>query len=44
MLAPDRWLDVTLYWQHWSIRAETLTRVTKTLQRHAAASLRAVAA
>lgn len=39
-LAARRWLDVPLYWQHWSIRADTLAQVTKTLQRHAAAALR----
>ena len=30
-IAPGRWLDVPLYWQHWSIRSATLSMVTATL-------------
>jgi LysR family transcriptional regulator (chromosome initiation inhibitor) len=40
VLAARRWLDVPLYWQHWSIRAETLGWVSDTLRRVAAARLR----
>ncbi|MES2312660.1 MAG: ArgP/LysG family DNA-binding transcriptional regulator, partial [Pseudomonadota bacterium] len=29
--APGRWLDVPLYWQHWSIRSATLSTVTAAL-------------
>jgi LysR family transcriptional regulator (chromosome initiation inhibitor) len=28
---PDRWLDVPLYWQHWSVRSATLDRLTDAL-------------
>lgn len=30
-IAANRWLDVPLYWQHWSIRSHTLSTVTDTL-------------
>ncbi|MFC5581944.1 LysR family transcriptional regulator ArgP [Rhodanobacter terrae] len=30
-IAPGRWLDVPLYWQHWSIRSATLSTVTAVL-------------
>lgn len=30
-IAPGRWLDVPLYWQHWSVRSATLSTVTATL-------------
>lgn len=39
-IAPDRWLDVPLYWQHWSIRSVTLSHVTDGLLRAAAQGLR----
>ena len=42
VLAARRWLDVPLYWQHWSIRTETLKQVSDTLRRTAAAKLRKV--
>jgi LysR family transcriptional regulator, chromosome initiation inhibitor len=40
VLAPRRWLDVPLYWQHWSFRTQTLALITETLLRTAAVSLR----
>ncbi|WP_114240464.1 LysR family transcriptional regulator ArgP [Dyella sp. C9] len=39
-IAPNRWLDVPLYWQHWAIRSATLSMVTETLLGTAQASLR----
>ncbi|MET3651938.1 LysR family transcriptional regulator ArgP [Dyella japonica] len=30
-IAANRWLDVPLHWQHWSIRSATLSTVTDTL-------------
>ena len=39
-IAPNRWLDVPLYWQHWSIRSSTLATVTETLLRAAQKGLR----
>jgi LysR family transcriptional regulator, chromosome initiation inhibitor len=39
-IAPNRWLDVPLYWQHWSIRSETLATVTEALVRAASRGLR----
>jgi LysR family transcriptional regulator, chromosome initiation inhibitor len=27
-IAPGRWLDVPLYWQHWSVRSVVLNRLT----------------
>ena len=39
-IAPGRWLDVPLYWQHWSIRSATLAMVTDALQRAARQGLR----
>jgi LysR family transcriptional regulator (chromosome initiation inhibitor) len=38
-LAPDRWLDVPMYWQHWTIRSPALTRLTDALLRAAADAL-----
>ena len=39
VLEPGRWLDVPLYWQHWSIRSATLSRVTDALIAAAAQGL-----
>jgi LysR family transcriptional regulator (chromosome initiation inhibitor) len=39
-IAPKRWLDVPLYWQHWAIRSETLERVTTALLQAARKGLR----
>ena len=39
-IAPDHWLDVPLYWQHWSIRSNTLSTVTKALLQAARQGLR----
>lgn len=39
-LEPGRWLDVPLYWQHWSIRSATLSYVTDALIAAAAQGLR----
>lgn len=39
-IAPNRWLDVPLYWQHWAIRSATLTLVTNSLVSAARAGLR----
>ena len=39
-IAPGRWLDVPLYWQHWSIRSATLSTVTATMLRAARQGLR----
>jgi len=38
-LAPGRWLDVPMYWQHWTIRSPALTLLTEALLRAAASSL-----
>lgn len=38
--APGRWLDVPLYWQHWSIRSAALAKVTDALLRAARHGLR----
>jgi LysR family transcriptional regulator (chromosome initiation inhibitor) len=40
VLAPKRWLDVPLYWQHWSLRAQTLLKLTQALHKAARNSLR----
>lgn len=40
VIAPKRWLDVPLYWQHWAIRSETLASVTDALLRAAERGLR----
>jgi LysR family transcriptional regulator, chromosome initiation inhibitor len=40
-IAPGRWLDVPLYWQHWSIRSAALAKVTDALLRAARQGLRA---
>jgi len=39
-IAPGRWLDVPLYWQHWAIRSATLARLTDTLEQAARQALR----
>jgi LysR family transcriptional regulator (chromosome initiation inhibitor) len=39
-IAPNRWLDVPLYWQHWSIRSATLSMVTDALLQAARRGLR----
>jgi len=39
-LVDDRWLDVPMYWQHWSIRSPALTRLTDALLRAAIDGLR----
>jgi len=39
-IAPNRWLDVPLYWQHWAIRSATLATVTEALLRAAKKGLR----
>ena len=39
-IAPGRWLDVPLYWQHWAIRSATLAKVTDALLRAARQGLR----
>lgn len=40
VLAADRWLDVPLYWQHWSVRSATLERLTAALLAAARKALR----
>jgi LysR family transcriptional regulator (chromosome initiation inhibitor) len=39
-IAPHRWLDVPLYWQHWSIRSAMLDRLTDALMLAARRDLR----
>lgn len=39
-LATASWLDVPLYWQHWSIRSGALSQLTDALQAAAAQALR----
>ncbi len=39
-LAPEPWLDVPLYWQHWALRTATLDDLTERVVRAAAAALR----
>jgi LysR family transcriptional regulator (chromosome initiation inhibitor) len=39
-LADERWLDVPLYWQHWSIRSRTLSWLTDALVAAAERALR----
>ena len=39
-LAPERWLDVPMYWQHWSIRSTAMTQLTDALLRAAHDGLR----
>ncbi|WP_430391298.1 LysR family transcriptional regulator ArgP [Dyella sp. 20L07] len=39
-IAPNRWLDVPLYWQYWSIRSATLATVTDALVQAASRGLR----
>ncbi|QNK00154.1 LysR family transcriptional regulator ArgP [Dyella telluris] len=40
VIAPNRWLDVPLYWQCWSIRSSTLAMVTEVLVKAANKGLR----
>ncbi|MET4576723.1 LysR family transcriptional regulator ArgP [Ottowia thiooxydans] len=40
LIAPDRWLDVPLYWQHAGIRSDTLQNIGAELRRAAGAVLR----
>jgi LysR family transcriptional regulator, chromosome initiation inhibitor len=40
VIAPQRWLDVPLYWQHWAISSSTLATVTQALLRAAKHGLR----
>lgn len=40
VLGARRWLDVPLYWQHWSIRAQTLGWISEALRRVATRALR----
>ena len=39
-IAPGRWLDVPLYWQHWAIRSSILAKVTDALLQAARQGLR----
>jgi LysR family transcriptional regulator (chromosome initiation inhibitor) len=39
-IAPERWLDVPLYWQYWAIRSRTLAQLTEALVRAAGQELR----
>jgi len=39
-IAPGRWLDVPLYWQHWAIRSTILAKVTDALLQAARQGLR----
>ncbi|WP_426519959.1 LysR family transcriptional regulator ArgP [Diaminobutyricibacter sp. McL0618] len=36
---PGRWIDVPLFWQHWAVESDSLSRVTDALVRQAARSL-----
>ena len=38
-LAPERWLDVPMYWQHWTIRSPALNLLTEALLRAATTGL-----
>ncbi|MES2246442.1 MAG: LysR family transcriptional regulator ArgP [Pseudomonadota bacterium] len=40
LIAPDRWLDVPLYWQHAGVRSDTLHNIAAVLLRAAASALR----
>lgn len=40
VIAAGRWLDVPMYWQHWSIRSPALTLLTDALLRAAGRGLR----
>ena len=40
IVAPSRWLDVPLYWQHASVRSTTLDQIGKALRAAAAGALR----
>lgn len=42
VIAPGRWLDVPLYWQHAAIRSETLQNIGTALQQAARTSLHSV--
>ncbi len=39
-IAPGKYLDVPLYWQHWKLESEVLAALTAAVLRAAAASLR----
>lgn len=39
-IAPGRWLDVPLYWQHWAIRSTILAKLTDALLQAARQGLR----
>jgi LysR family transcriptional regulator (chromosome initiation inhibitor) len=41
-LVPDRWLDVPLYWQQWSLASPSLARLAAALTEQAGASLRRI--
>jgi len=41
-LASNRWLDVPMYWQHWTIRSPALAQLTDALLRAAASDLHIV--
>lgn len=38
-IAPDRWLDVPLYWQHAAVQSQTLQQISRALQNAASAVL-----
>ncbi|MDY0071635.1 MAG: LysR family transcriptional regulator ArgP [Thauera sp.] len=40
LIAPDRWLDVPLFWQHACVRSDTLQNIGAELHRAAAVALR----
>lgn len=40
LIAPDRWLDVPLYWQHAGVRSDTLHHIGRELRRAADGALR----
>lgn len=40
LIAPDRWLDVPLYWQHAAVRSDTLRNISTVLHSTATSTLR----
>lgn len=40
LIAPERWLDVPLYWQHAAVRSDTLQNIGTVLRHTAASALR----
>ncbi|WP_281631026.1 ArgP/LysG family DNA-binding transcriptional regulator [Diaphorobacter sp. LR2014-1] len=40
LIAPDRWLDVPLYWQHAAVRSDTLQNISTVLHSTATSTLR----